>query len=736
MLHWATPSIPGCSGRPARAMVRILDNDLGISFDQSDYWVSEAAGEISLTVRRGNDALSEPFTVNYSTSQGTATAGSDFVATTGTLAFAEGDQTQTIVIPIWNDGRREDPEYFQVSLSDPSGAYRLGTLVVTQVTIEDNDPGVSFTQTDFWVSEGVGQIALTVQRGNDVTLEPFDVMYLTSAGTATAGADFEATAGTLSFEAGDLTKTITVPIVNDALREEQEAFRVSLRNAPGQAVLPATPEVYVNIEDNDRGVHWVSNGSRVDEAAGVARIIVRRGNDVDLRPISVDYTLRAVSAKAGLDFAGGSGSTAFAEGDLEATVEVPILNDALREETENFEIRLTGTTSPVGLAPEPVATVEIGDNDPGAGFSTWGWEAKEGQGIVEITVIRGNDVDLGRMTVDYRLAPATAQPGQDYVEAAGTVVFEESEVQNTFAITLLDDADWEGDEELVARLSHHTGSGTLRYGAETTVRILDDDPVSWELVRGFPEAGDFRDLAVGNGRWIVPVYGPTGAALLMSGNGLNWERVDGMPVIVRLVYGAGEFLGITDQGEVIVSTDGLDWELKSRIVIAGNWPEKLIYGGGQYLLLEGDGRTWVSADGQSWSVGVLPQAGWVRDVTFGAGVFAAVTDQGKVLTSANGLEWSVAPVLHLGELHAVGFGDGQFVAVGRGSDGTGNWRGTVLSSLDGRTWDQQWLAEDWWISGIVFGDGKFVVVHESSRGGADHLELSARWGPVASGTGV
>jgi hypothetical protein len=717
-------------GSEQTVSVRIEDDDPGASFVQPDYWVSEAAGEIRLNVRRGNSGLAGSFTVDYSTVPDTATAGVDFAGTTGTLVFAEADEIQSLVIPILNDGVHEEPETFYVELNRVSGEYGLGLPRVALINIGDNDPGVSFTQTDLWVSEGAAQVVLAVQRGNDVLLDPFDVIYTTTAGTATAGADFEATRGTLTFGAGELLKTVVVPIINDSVREELESFEVSLENPPGQAVVPSTQTVYVNIGDNDPGVQWISNWSWVSEAAGVARIPLRRGNDVDLQPITVDYNIRAGTATAGSDFVAGTGSVQFAEGELEVFVEVPVLNDSLREETEAFQIVLLTATSPLGLAPEPVATVDIGDNDPGAAFSGWSWEADELQGTVELTVVRGNDVDLGRMTVDYRLEPQTAQPDLDYVEASGTVVLEENEMKATFAVTVLDDLAWEGDEDFSVRLLNHSGSGTLSLSPQVTVRILDNDPVGWSMIRGFPEMGDARDLAVGNNRWIIPGHGPNGPALLTSTNGMDWQRWDDMPFLVRLVYGADEFLAVSDQGEILASTNAFDWESRGRIVIAGNWPEKLVYADGRYLLLEGDGRTWVSTDGESWSMGTIPQPGSVRDVAFGAGTYVAVSDQCRVLTSRDGLVWEIATILVQGEILGVAYGDGQFVVIGHGSEGTGDWRGVVLNSADGHTWDPQWFEVDWWANDIAYGNGRFVLVREATGKGRTIWNLTRaqnRW---------
>jgi hypothetical protein len=704
-------------GLNASAQITITDNDPGIGFTQSDQWTSEAAGSVTLTVQRGNDLLLGAFTVDYATSPGNATAGLDYQTSTGTLTFGEGETTKELTIPILNDGLREESESFRVALLNPTGGLSLGSNASAQITIDDNDPGIGFTQSEHWTSEAAGSVTLTFQRGNDLLLGAFTVDYVTYPGSATAGSDFETTAGTLAFAEGDLTRIITIPILNDGQREESESFRVGLRNPTGGFGLSWTAEAQIHLEDNDRGVAWASTWYSIHEAAGALRATVRRGNDVDLAPMIVEYQLIGQSATLGLDVAGEGGTLRFAEGDSEAQLEIQILNDALREEPERFEIRLLTTSSPLGFGQETLATVEIQDNDPGAGFKDWGWEATEESGLIELTIVRGNDVDLGPMSVDYLLLPQSAQPHTDYVEASGTITFNPGEIEQTLTVGLREDLEWEGDEEFQVILTNHTGGGTLNSYPVATIRILDDDPVTWDLIQRFPDAWNFRDLAAGNGLWVIPVDGP---AILWSTNGTDWSSEPVEPYFVCVGYGSDRFLGITDLGHVFTSTNGIDWEAAGSVPTGGNWPEQVIYGNDQFLVLEGDGRTWVSADGQSWSPGVLPQAGWVRAVTCGAGLYLAVTDQGKALLSTDGLDWTVEPALPSGSLTAVAYGDGHFVAVGNAPDPTGNWRPVMIRSTDGQTWILQWLPDELSASDLAFGHGRFVAVHESSyyNGGA------------------
>src|SRR5581483_8930822 len=115
----------------------------------------------------------------------TAVAGSDYTATAGTLNFASGVSHASITIPVLVDGNsNEGPETFQVALSNPTGGASLGSLVTTQVTINDYQIGqFIFDQPSYTVVENAGSITVGVSRIGGGT-GPVSVAYDTSDGTA------------------------------------------------------------------------------------------------------------------------------------------------------------------------------------------------------------------------------------------------------------------------------------------------------------------------------------------------------------------------------------------------------------------------------------------------------------------------------------------------------------------------------------------------------------------------
>jgi hypothetical protein len=92
--------------------------------------------------------------------------------------------------------------------------------------------------------------------------------------------------------------------------------------------------------------------------------VVRGGNCCGVGPITVKYTTEDLTAKAGEDYTAVSGTLDFPEGTFQRTITIPILNDQVRESTEQFSIKLTDPTGEVDLANPSTAVINITDNEP------------------------------------------------------------------------------------------------------------------------------------------------------------------------------------------------------------------------------------------------------------------------------------------------------------------------------------------------------------------------------------
>jgi len=188
-------------------------------------------------------------TVDWTTADGTATAGSDYTATSTaqTLTIAAGQQSATITIATTDDSLDETEETFTVTLSNPTAA-TLGTATGT-ATLTDNDAPPVLSIDDVSVTEGdTAQFTVTLDA---VSSKDVTVAWATADGTAVAGSDYTARTGqTVTLAAGQQRATITVPTLDDRNDELDETFTVTLSN-PNSATLGTATGTATLIDNDD-----------------------------------------------------------------------------------------------------------------------------------------------------------------------------------------------------------------------------------------------------------------------------------------------------------------------------------------------------------------------------------------------------------------------------------------------------------------------------------------------------
>lgn len=332
-------------------------------FSVADVAVDEDAGTATFTVTRGGD-LSRTNTVDYATSDGTATAGGDYTAASGTLTFVADQATQTITVPLVDDAVHEDAETFLLTLS---GATGLVTPTISRAvatgTISDDDPVADFSIADVSASEGDGTVEFTVTRGGDLSYGA-SVDFATVDGTALAGTDFTAASGTLTFAAGETSETVSVTLLDDAAQENAEAFAVRLSDPTG-AFTPtiSRAEGVGTIADDDVPADFSIADATASEDAGTAIVTVTRAGDVTVAA-TVDFATVSGTALAGRDFTAASGTLAFAAGETTQTVEIDLIDDTLHAADREFVVRLSDAASVfTPTISRAAATVTVTEDD-------------------------------------------------------------------------------------------------------------------------------------------------------------------------------------------------------------------------------------------------------------------------------------------------------------------------------------------------------------------------------------
>jgi hypothetical protein len=166
-------------------------------------------------------------TVHYATADGTAAAGSDYQAASGTLIIPAGQTTGTVTVMVNGDRLAEPNETFFLNLTGATNA----TIVDGQgmVTIVGDEPRISITD----VTKYEGRTHKTTLFTFTVTLsaaydQPVTVSFQTVNGTGTSNNDYVAKTGTLTFAPGGTTKTITIEVKGDSKKEASETFYLDL----------------------------------------------------------------------------------------------------------------------------------------------------------------------------------------------------------------------------------------------------------------------------------------------------------------------------------------------------------------------------------------------------------------------------------------------------------------------------------------------------------------------------
>ena len=261
----STPTIVPNKGS---AVGTILDNDGPSSLSVANASALEGEDvEFEVTLTLANDMTrTEAVTVDYATSDGTATSSpdgvdADFARVSGTLTFAAdatgADLTQTVSVATTPDEISEAPETFTLTLSSVSPNAKIGTGIATG-TINDDDDTPLLSVADTTATEGA-PVVFTVSMSK-VSTEAVTVDYesVIESGNTASPDDLALGSGTLTISAGSTSGTVSVQTTEDAVRERDETFTLRLSNASSNAAIADEDgRATGTIEDDD---NYVSKG--------------------------------------------------------------------------------------------------------------------------------------------------------------------------------------------------------------------------------------------------------------------------------------------------------------------------------------------------------------------------------------------------------------------------------------------------------------------------------------------
>ena len=323
---------------------------------------------------------SQPVTVAWRTADGTATAGSDYVAASGTVTFPAGVTRREVAVSVVGDAGAEPDETFGVILASPVGA-TLAAATATGTIVNDDTAGVgqgvsaSFTVTGDWGSGFQGEIKIT--NGGTTPIAGWRLGFTAPWGIASAWNGLllasSTVAGGTRFTVGDAGWNASVPVggsvsfgfTGSGSGPRSAPFDWTINGLPlggggGGTVTPPLPSLSV------------TGGPVVEGAAGTSAkaLFTLALSAVSTTPVTVAWTTTDGAAKAGGDYVAASGTVTFPAGSISREIAVGIVGDAVTETSESFSLTLSSPVGATLATATAAATIVDDDTAPGTGTAT------------------------------------------------------------------------------------------------------------------------------------------------------------------------------------------------------------------------------------------------------------------------------------------------------------------------------------------------------------------------------
>ena len=387
------------------AIATIIDDDLPtLSIRDVDVTVVEG-GAAEFTVMLSMESTDD-IMVDYATSDGTATEGTDYTEASDTLTILAGDLEKTISVQTLPDTIEESDETFSLTLSSPVRATVQSGSATGKITDDDTggddtgddgnnngnngntggnnhntniddgtdlnnggededelrdvgDPGLpKISIADTTVEEGdTARFVVTLSPASDQTVT---VRYKTADGTADEGTDYRWVSRTLTFAPGNTRQSIAVPTRDDALDEPDETFLVTLRNPSGATLEDGSATGTIIDDDVPVPPPTLSIADATVVEGETARFAVGLSRASE-QTVTVRYRTAGGTASEGTDYDGASGTLIFGPGDTEKTIAVPTREDKLDEPDETFLVALSNPSG--ATIQDGTATGTITDDD-------------------------------------------------------------------------------------------------------------------------------------------------------------------------------------------------------------------------------------------------------------------------------------------------------------------------------------------------------------------------------------
>ena len=315
------------------------------------------SGNASVEVRLSNPSY-QTITVSFATASGTATAGTDYVTTSGDVTFNPGETLKTIAVQVNGDNIDEINETFLVNLTSPVNA-TLGTAQGTVLIQDDDGPTLSIGDVSVTEGNSGSKNAVFTVTLSSASVQDILVNFSTADGTAFSNVDFQRIfSNTLFIPAGATSATITARIFGDFAIETDETFFVNLQFPSNATIADGQGQGTIVNDDSNGKLQFSSATFSATEDSGGVTVTVNRV-DGATGIVTVDFETSNGTATAGSDYPATTGKLTFNQGETSKSFFITFVSDSVFEGDETLNVSLSNPTGGAVLGTPVTAVLTI-----------------------------------------------------------------------------------------------------------------------------------------------------------------------------------------------------------------------------------------------------------------------------------------------------------------------------------------------------------------------------------------
>ena len=420
-------------------------------------------------------ASASPVTYNIATANGSAAAGTDYVAKSLIgQSIAAGQAGATFTVTINGDTAVEPNENFSVNITNVAGAslsdgFALGAIV--------NDDGKTLSIGDVAITEGNSgtKLATFTIKLSQASTTAVTYNIATANGTAIAGSDYvaKALAGE-SIPAGQTSRTFTVGILGDTTAEPNESFAVNLGSVSGASLLDGSA---IGAILNDDGKTLSIGDVAISEGNSGTKLATFTVKLSQASTTAVTYNIATANgtAIAGSDYvAKALTGESIPAGQTSRTFTVGIIGNTTAEPNETFAVNLGSVSGATILDGHAIGTILNDDSAAVLSIADVSvTEGNTGTRLATFTVLL-SQASASPVTYSIATANGTAMAGSDYQAASlSGQSIPAGQTSKTFSVTIYGDSTYESNETFMVNVSGVAGANVADGQAIGT--IMDDD---------------------------------------------------------------------------------------------------------------------------------------------------------------------------------------------------------------------------------------------------------------------